>query len=64
MLAITLLKQACTMRYGKFASKLRNVFLKGIDQYPTNVTAAYEMLKNWHKGSRTEETVPLMDRVA
>lgn len=40
VLAITFLMQACPVRYSEVARKLENDFLKGMDHYPANVTAA------------------------
>lgn len=64
VLAIMFLKQSCPTRFGEVTKQLQNDFLKGKDNYPTNDTAAYAMLSNWHLGSRTQESAPPLDSVA
>lgn len=46
VLAITAIKQAFPVRYKEVFRDLQNSFLKLKDNYPVNVTLAYEMLSN------------------
>lgn len=64
VLAIMFLRQACTARYGEITRELQNDFLKDKDNYPSNVTAAYNMLANWNRGSSTGDSAPPLDGLA
>lgn len=64
VLAIMSLKQSCAVRYGEVTRELQNDFLKGKDNYPTDITAAYSMLANWRQWERKRDAAPPLDGVA
>lgn len=64
VLAIMFLRQSCPARYGEVARELQNDFLKGKDNYPTDITAAYAMLASWRQWSKTRDKASPLDGVA
>lgn len=64
VLAVMFLKQSCQARYAEINRDLQNDFLKRKDSYPSNVTAAYNILVNWRQWSLPQESTPPLDGVA
>ena len=48
-LALSFLKRADKARYGSLWTELENQYTRGTDQYPKDLTAAYNMLLNYRK---------------
>jgi hypothetical protein len=46
-LAVAFVLGADRLRYGRLIENLENDYLQGQNNYPTTVTAAYNLLTNW-----------------
>ena len=60
-LAVSFLKRADKVRYGALWTDLENQYTRGTDQYPKDLTAAYNMLLNYrkqHHGSNRQRQNP------
>ena len=60
-LALSFLKRADKSRYGTLWTDLENHYTRGTDQYPKDLTAAYNMLLNYrrqHNGSERQRLRP------
>lgn len=64
VLAVMFLKQACPVRYGEIIRELQNDFVKDRNNYPANVTGAYNMLVNWKRSSFTRDSALPLDGMA
>ena len=53
--AMAFLKRADKGRYGLLITELENQFTRGTDQYPTNITEAYNLLVNYKKPATSRE---------
>ena len=62
MLAVAFIQSADKARYQQVAINLENEFLKNNDQYPSDITGAYNMLTNW-KHSAAMRDHPVTDGV-
>lgn len=62
-LAGMFLDGADPLRYRAVLEDLRNQYLKGKNEYPENVTAAFNMLQNWSAKTKTKEEEPYNDGV-
>jgi hypothetical protein len=51
-------------RYGKLIEDLENDFLQGHNNYPTTITAGYNLLTNWKQENRYGWRPPSSDAVA
>lgn len=63
LLAGIFLDGADPTRYSAVLEDLRNQYLKGKDEYPDNVTAAFNMLQNWSIRTKVKEEEPYGDGV-
>lgn len=63
MQAVAFLLAADKARYGAVLTHLENQHLTGIDQYPENVTVAYNMLMNWRSSANTSNDTPYNDGI-
>ena len=55
-MAVAFIHSADKARFGEVATDLQNEYLKGTDQYPSDITAAYKMLSNWRASTKYRET--------
>ena len=62
--AIMFLRQACAARYSEINRDLENDFLKDKDNYPSNITGAYNMLINWKQHTKPNNTAAPLDGTA
>lgn len=53
--AVRFLSSVDRVRYGNISTDLENSFIKGSNQYPKNLTAAYNMLANWKVSGQQQE---------
>ena len=63
-LALSFLKRADKVRYGSLWTELENQYTRGTDQYPKDLTAAYNMLLNYrrqHNGSNRRHGTHIQD---
>lgn len=63
LLAVAFINAADRARYQEVTTDLENEFLKGSDQYPEDITSAYNMLTNW-KQSTQHTTTPFNDGIS
>ena len=54
-MAVAFIKSVNRARFEDVATDLENMFLKGTNQYPDDVTSAYKVLTNWTIPSRFRE---------
>lgn len=63
VLAGLFLEAADPNRYRVVLEGLENQYLKGENQYPTDVTAAFNMLQNWKSKSKATDNAPYNDGI-
>lgn len=56
LLAVAFISGADRSRYQEVEADLENDFLKGLDRYPADVTAAYNRLMGWTKSNGVKES--------
>jgi hypothetical protein len=54
-IAIAFLKRADTKRYGELWSELENLYTRGQDHYPEDLTSAYNLLVNYKPAPTTNQ---------
>lgn len=62
-LAVAFIRGANKERYGAIMTHYENMYSNGTNQYPANITEAYNRLTNWKRDKRTNET-PYNDGMA